>query len=364
MATHTSRQEWTRTVRTIGAIAGKDIIDGLRSKTTLTMMVGVTMIMLAAGALPLLLGLSGTQRLLLADGAQSPALAAALRGQEQVRAGSVADAAALRGVVGEAGDAVVGVVLPADWPATPAGETIVAPAYLPYWIDADRGAQAVTAVTSALEAALGRPLRLEPQSAYPGSQPGGHPLMLGMSFVMVLFLVSVLLVPLLLIEERENHTFALLLISPASFTELALGKALAGLTFGLAAAVVYLAFNFGYIVHWGVIALAVLGGAFFATCLGLLLGLLFDNQGTLNLWMGLLLVVLLAPMLLGLLPSVPGALLSAANWMPTTGLLRLFWLSLTEAPSGREMARNLIPLLLGAGLLLALIQIRLRRLDR
>ena len=364
MAIDFTRQGRYRFVRTVGAIAGKDIVDGLRNKTTLTMMLGVALIMFAAGALPLLLTVSGTQRLLLFDGAHSQALAMALRDQEQVRAGAYPDPAALRAQIGEASDAVVGVVLPADWGTAAAGELLVAPAYVPYWVDGERTAQAVAAVTAALEAALARPLRLVAEPVYPGWRPGGQPLMLGMSFVMVLFLVSVLLVPLLLIEERENHTLDMLLVSPVSLPELALGKALAGLTFGLAAAAVYLAFNHAFIVNWGIVALAALTGAFFATCLGLLLGLLFENQGTLNLWMGAVLLLLLAPMLLGLLPSAPDALVAAADWMPTAGLLRLFWQALSVSPIRGDLARNLIHLLVGAVLLLALIQLRLRRLDR
>jgi ABC-type Na+ efflux pump permease subunit len=136
------------------------------------------------------------------------------------------------------------------------------------------------------------------------------------------------------------------------------------LTFGLAAAAVYLAFNQTYIVNWGVVALAVLAGAFFATCLGLLLGLLFENQGTLNLWMGLVLALLLAPMLLDLWSAAPDNLVAVAYWMPTAGLLRLFWQALTTTPARADLAGNLLPLLIGTGLLLALIQIRLRRLDR
>ena len=72
--------------------------------------------------------------------------------------------------------------------------------------------------------------------------------------------MGTLLAPLLIIEEKESHTFEALLVSPASLTQVITGKALAGAAYCLAAVLAVLLLT-GYLVaQWHIMLLAILLG--------------------------------------------------------------------------------------------------------
>lgn len=72
------------------------------------------------------------------------------------------------------------------------------------------------------------------------------------------------------LNTKGTYTLDALLVSPARLWQVVAGKALAGLFYCLAAAVVVFAFNTRIVVHWEIAALAAVLGAAFAVAVGLL----------------------------------------------------------------------------------------------
>jgi ABC-2 type transport system permease protein len=117
------------------------------------------------------------------------------------------------------------------------------------------------------------------------------PLLLLLTFAMT----GALVVPLLLVEEKEKRTLDFLLTSPASLTEIIAGKALTGVVYSFLIAGLLLAINNRLIGNWPLTLLTVLLGVLFVVAVGLFMGSVFQNTMQVNTWAGLILFVLMAP---------------------------------------------------------------------
>lgn len=149
------------------------------------------------------------------------------------------------------------------------------------------------------------------------------PLLLLLAFAMT----GALVVPLLLVEEREKRTLDFLLTSPASLTDIIAGKALTGVVYSLLISVVLLTINQKLIGNWPLTLFTILLGIVFVVAVGLLMGSVFQNTMQVNTWATLVLFVLLAPAF----PSTggPAALETAMRFIPTHYFTEALKLSLT-----------------------------------
>jgi len=155
------------------------------------------------------------------------------------------------------------------------------------------------------------------------------PLLLLMTFAMS----GALVVPLLLVEEKEKRTLNFLLTSPASLTEIITGKALTGVVYSLLIAGVLLAINYKLIGNWPLTLLTVLLGLLFVVAIGLFMGSLFQNTMQVNTWASLVLFVLLTPSFPSL--HLPAALETGLHLIPTHYFVEALKLSLAGTPSAR-----------------------------
>jgi ABC-type Na+ efflux pump permease subunit len=161
------------------------------------------------------------------------------------------------------------------------------------------------------------------------------------SYLLVVFLMmsltmtGTLVVPLLLVEEKEKHTMEFLLVSPAAPAEIAAGKALTGMAYAGLSAGVLLALNGGGSGDWLVTALALFMGALFLVMVGLLAGSLLHTTMQINTWSPIIVLVLLAPSWLGVI-RLPAAVDAVMRAVPTYYLVRL----LEDSLGGRTTAAN------------------------
>jgi ABC-2 type transport system permease protein len=179
-------------------------------------------------------------------------------------------------------------------------------------------------------------------------------------------IVAMSLVPLLFIEEQESHTLDALLVSPASFGQMVAGKALAGIVYCLLAVTGIVLLNTSQVIHWGVLLLACILGTLFCVMVGLLLGLMLDNSASLNLWSGILIMLLAAPALIvSLNPGrLSPALKTVMAWLPPTAMTRLFMISLSgEYPAG-QLLFNCLLLTAASLVIFAAALWRIRKMDR
>jgi len=155
------------------------------------------------------------------------------------------------------------------------------------------------------------------------------PLLLIMTFGMT----GALVVPVLLVEEKEKRTLDFLLASPASLKEIIAGKALTGVTYSLLIAGLLLAINRQLVGNWLLTALTVLLGLVLVVSIGLFMGSLFNNTMQVNTWAGTVLVVLLAPSFPSL--PMPAVVDAAMRLIPTYYLTEALKLSLAGSASPR-----------------------------
>jgi len=167
------------------------------------------------------------------------------------------------------------------------------------------------------------------------------------NFILVVMLVfpiattGVMMIPLLLIEEKEKHTLSFLLVSPASTTDVVIGKALTGLIYGLAITGVVVALNQGWKGNWPVTFLALFLGSLFTIPVGLLLGTFFRNAMQLNTWVTVPVVLLMLPSWISTGQVPPPVLGAVMRLIPTYYLVDTLNLSLAGEASIAQVWGNL-----------------------
>ena len=155
------------------------------------------------------------------------------------------------------------------------------------------------------------------------------PLLLLLTFSMT----GALVVPLLLVEEKEKRTLDFLLTSPASLSEIIAGKALTGVVYSILIAGLLLGLNHKLIGNWPLTLLTVLLGILLVVAIGLLMGSLCQNVMQVNTWAGLILFVLMAPSYPSL--RLPVVVERALQLLPTHYFVEALKLSLAGTLSTR-----------------------------
>lgn len=353
-----SRDYW----RIVLALAAKDVIEALKNKTTLTMILGLSLMMLTVEALPLLLRLDERPRVAIYDAAQS-GVADALRRERTVQVLEMRTAADASRAAQEASGPLVAVALPDNWESQSGVLTI--DGYVANGMRRQTVAEITDQAEAALTAVTGRPIIIQTRTVYPSLATGGHATMVALGLVLAVILITTILVPYLILDEKTTHTLDLLRVSPASVNQVLLGKGLAGTVYGVLAAAVLLAFNFSLVNLWSLMLLAVLALVLLGVGLGLLVGTLVENEGAVQMWIGLLAVLLMFPLLLAFVQSdqVPGWLQRVMTWLPTPAAYSLMRLSFGEAWSAAQVWPKATAVLLAVAFVFGLAGWRLRRWD-
>jgi ABC-2 type transport system permease protein len=320
--------------RIVLALATKDIVDALRNKTTLTLLLGLGAMILSVQAMPLLFKLDDRPHVAIYDAART-SLADDLRRDRALRISEMRSAAAAQAIAPEASGPLLALLLPEDWSAGTGAVQV--DGRLAHWVRPAAAARLISRAQQALQKATGRSFVIQAQIVYPTLENRGHNIMVASGLVLVTVMITAILVPHLILEEKRNHTLEMLRISPAGASQILLGKGLAGLVYGLLAAALLLAFNFAMVNQWSLILAALLGIILLGVGLGLLVGILARNEGSLQLWIALLAILLLFPLALAFVNnnSLPAWLQQTLSWLPTIAafdLVRLSFGDLFPAP--------------------------------
>ena len=349
-------------VRIIGAIGAKDILDAIRNRTTLSIIVGVGVMMLSGLVLPLVLGSRGGPKGVVYDPPKSELV-------RQLSLRRMASEDEMKATVATSLQPLLGMVIGPEFSqAREPGQAVTLDGYVAHWATRSQVAGLVSHFEAELGKASGQAVRIDVQGhrVYPSADPQGQPFLLATNMTMQILIVGLSLVPLLLVEEKETRTFDALLVSPARLGHVVAGKGLAGLFYCLCGAAVVFVFSARWFVHWDLALLAAFLGAALAVGLGLLLGAVCENPATLSLWILMVFMALLAPVLLvGLGHTVlPAWVQSLAPWTPAVAMARLVGLATAGAIPAGDVARN-VAILGGEALVLhALVAWRVRRSDR
>lgn len=356
-------------LRVVGAIALKDIADAIRNRTILALIFGLGITLLSGMTLPALLQLNSKPLAFVYDPDKSRLLRS-LAARDEFRLALVDSPAEVEENLTSLPRAAIGLILPpgslGSQASGPAG-TVIVQGYYAHWQDPAEVAEQAAFFEAQLSEAGWRSVRIvtDGHAVYPALEWGGHPFLFSLTVGLILLMVGLAIVPHLMIEEKEAHTFEALLVSPARMSQVVLGKALAGGFYCLAAAVVVFGLNAWIVVHWEVVVLAVLLGAAFGVAAGLLIGALVDNPATLSLWVGALLIPLLVPSFLGFFenPPVPEVVRAAIPYLPSVALTKLVKIAMAGDLTGAPILFNTAILLGATALLLALTVWWVRRME-
>ena len=157
-------------------------------------------------------------------------------------------------------------------------------------------------------------------------------MMLPLLVLLTFGMTGALVVPLLLVEEKEKRTMDFLLTSPARLTEVIAGKALTGVVYSVLIAGVLLVVNRQWVDNWPLTTLTIVLGMLLIVAIGLLMGSLFQTTMQINTWASLALLVLITPSFP--FPGSPAVLDTAMRFIPTYYFVEALKMSLagTSAP--------------------------------
>ncbi len=354
-------------LRLVWALASKDIVDALKNKTTLTTIVISLLMVLVYKSFPALTADSDALRVW--TYAESPsALVTELERSPLLAIYPVDSRAELMEVFPHAESTELAIVIPDSAVAQQqAGQPITIEGYLMYWVGADKRAEIKATVEEELSTQLGQPVTLDLAGHDVFFDADVRALIFSPTFslLFVTLMIGISLIPNLMIEEKQNKTLDLLLVSPVSAGHLVAGKTLAGLFYGLVGtAVVFIVFR-PFIVRWDLAILAAAMAILLMVAIGLLLGSYVKVRAQLQLVAWFIILPLLVPVFLvefeGL---VPDGAIAVMNWVPTVLIARVFRLSLT--PNATLTHFGLPVLVIGAVtlVLLSLVVWVVRRADR
>ena len=355
-------------LRIIWAVAAKDIVDAIRSKTMLGIIAGVVILVGSAMVLPLLTGSDDVARLAVHDPGRSE-LVEQIRRERKVRLYKMPTQEAMLRFVSEGSGPMLGLDVPAnvDDLLHEAGPVTLTGYYL-HWVAETGIILARSQAETYLSQLSGSDVRIDiaGNEVYPAADADGAPYMMALRTMVAVITICLAMVPHLMIEEKESHTMDALLVSPASVFEITVGKGLAGLLYGVTAGLVGYAISAATIVSWPAAIAAIAAGGLLAVSLGLLMGTLTENPQQLGAVMGVPMALLLVPSFLYQLGTDgwPRLLVGTVRWFPSVTMIRLVQMSLAERVDPGSFLLDMAAIAVPTAAFFALVARQLRRQGR
>lgn len=317
------------------AIARKDISQAVKDKMILGVIIGVFLLILPSQLIPIILQNESTP-LAVVYGAKPTALANTLSNLSDTNAISVKNLPDLKDEIASGRSNTIGLVLPDDFSTkVTLKESIHIDGYLAHWTKPDEATQLEDHFEKTILSLTNSPIDITIVDAhvYPDEDTRGPQVMFILQMINAIMTITLVLVPQLMITEKETHTLDAMLISPASLTDLVIGKGLVGVFYAGVAVMIVISMNVYIIAHWPLIIFSVISGTILAVLTGLLIGLLFGNyqQATFVMW--IVGVATIAPPFIKLLLTVqlPNVIDSIVNWLPSGQLSDLLMMSLMKS---------------------------------
>jgi len=260
----------------------------------------------------------------------------------------------------------LGVVIPADFDRKlGSGGTPTLSGYI-FWVDRQKVNKLETKYSQAMTEVYGQPVQVEighniiiPQATASGEQTNITYLM-----VYFVFTTALLLIPHLMLEEKQTKTLDALMTSPASPGQIVFGKALAGFFYILVIGGLALALFSQYIVNWVLALVAFLGYALLAIGVGLLVGSFIKSMKQLSSWMLVLALVLVVPPLFYTAPNLKEGIRLVLTWAPTSALASLLRYACSTGYTLAQVLPNLAISVMSMVIAFGIVTWKVRRSDR
>ena len=354
-----------RRVQIIWAIAAKDILEAVKNKNALMALIGTFFIVVLYRLMPVM-NVSEKPYIPVYDAGDSK-LVAMLDNSGEINLRDRATKAKMEEYLSRANVPELGLLIPADFDQAVAnGDPLILQGYVMSWVNDSQAAELQQFTETFIAELLGAPVEIQIAGNIVYMQPDSRGWMMApLAIVFAVILMGCSLVPQLVLEEKKTKTMDALLLSPAGPFEIAMGKAVVGLFYGVLTTGVALAIYSHLVRQWWLAIAAVLCGTMFTIALGLLLGTVIETQQQLRLFSLFVIMPLFLPaafMLLGDL--LPDWLIAIFRWVPLVAVLRLLRISFSNQ-SGWALYGPPFAVLLGSIIVaMALVVWRMRRLEK
>jgi ABC-type Na+ efflux pump permease subunit len=280
----TRTEQLGTTIRIIWAIAAKDILEGIRSKTILSAVIAMVFLTAYDTVMPSIRSGNSPPPVVVWD-TEGSDLVDQLEESDGIEVTLVSSQQELEHLLGSSFEATMGLVIPPGFDQEVEAEQIGLEGYVDRWVTDSIAEKTLSTVEAELSALIGRPVQinLETDTVFT-ERNGGQSWSASMAAVLMISMFGMFATPALMLSEKFTKTMDALMVSPATATQIVLGKAIAGLFYCFAAAAFVLVFRSALVVHWGITIIAVIIGSLFSVSVGLLLGSATSTRQQTMIW--------------------------------------------------------------------------------
>jgi ABC-2 type transport system permease protein len=361
------RSKVQRSLRVILAIASKDVVDAIKNKSILSQLFTVAFIIVLYRFLPAFESGDALPRLVLYD-AGSSKWVAELEGSAAFDLVVTDSQAGMEAYVEDMDTVVLGLVLPSDFDARNSnGQEIELEGYFVHWASEKKIGEVRSFFEEKVEEVIGSPVRIHTEGNVVYSIPDSRGLsfLTSLTAVLVMLIAGAFIVPILVLEEKENKTLDALLVSPADPGLVLLGKALSGSIYCIIAVAAVMVLNHALVTQWWLSVVAVFCGVSFNVGVGLLLGSIFEVKQQLTIWGFVLINILGIPMFLSIMEDIiPTNIMTVIHFIPTVALAKIFRVSFSDIASLRLFGPELAIVLTSTLIIFTGVLWVMRRSDR
>ena len=349
----------------IWTIASKDIVDALKNRVVVRMVIMLSVMLLVPKMLPLIFEQSQIVLPIFNQGESN--LPTKLQGNTDFLIQKIHSDLEFRSTLCGSIYPEVGLLIPPNFDQNmTVGGKIEFQGY-GCWSKRFQIPELMPKIEESLSQSLGLPVNIHFKGniVYPPSSGVLSLSLATINSVLMILIMGIFLVPSLLHEEKESKTMQALLVSPASIGQVVVGKALAGWFYTLVTALMIFAISCVDVIHWELVILFVIGGGIFSVAVGLVLGSFYEKQQDTVGWMTAILLLLVGAILVKLLNvELPALVRTVLPWIPSVALAEICRAVFSEAVPFARILTNLWIVLSVSLLLYALVIWKLRRSDR
>jgi len=352
-------------LRIVWTITRKDLTDAIKNKNILTILISALFVVALYKYLPQLMAEAGPPTLLVYDPGNTQFLSG-LETNPSIDLYTYDSQEKMQYYLTNGEVPELGLVIPTNIDARAAsGEPIQIEGYALEMFKNEDVFTLERAMEVEFESILGQPVDIRVERLPLQAETYGITVMTGMGFVFVTLMVGMLVIPHMMIEEKQGKTLAALMVSPARSTHILVSKTLTGFIYTMGMLLIAVVLNWNLIPQKGLFLLAGLLGSLFATGIGLMLGILIDSRQQLTLWGWVAIIPIYFPMMLALLDDlIPPLWVKVFTWQPATALFRAFRTAMAATASSEYYAPQLALVAVCALALLLVDGGLVRRLER
>jgi ABC-2 type transport system permease protein len=349
----------------IWTIASKDIVDALKNKVVVSLMIMLSILLLVPKALAYIFEQSQPV-LPIFDAGDSPLMATILR-TSGLLVQELHSEQELKLTLCGAIYPEIGLILSVNSEQVISGDEQVKFQGYVCWSKRHQVSAVQPIVEGLLSQSLGQTVKIQVVGniVYPPTNGVLYTSLATVNTIVLMLTIGIFLVPSLILEEKETKTMQALLVSPASITQVVAGKALAGLFYILVSGILIFLISWMEVIHWDLVMLFVIGGGIFSVAVGLLLGSIFNRQQDMVGWMTAILLILIGSVLIKALGvELPFLVRIILPWVPSVALAEIYRTALSETISTKQLWTNFGIVLAASLVLYGIVIYIIRRSDR